>query len=162
MEPAEPSPEARSRGRRRIFWLAGLVAALVVLLGALENFFGALTETGKSVQRLTAWWEQITSCDRFKLAGEVYLLSCDSNDGHTLRAFTNDDGLLAEAFHQCNPEPYWHARFKHAGYAYEIELHSSGELANTITYKCSGDECVTDAWHKLAGLTYFPPSSPCE
>ncbi len=143
--------------------MAGIVVAVVVLLGALEKLFGALTDTGNAAQRFYAWVVEGTSCDRFKLAGETYLLSCVAGDGRTLRAFSKDESLLAEAFHSCNPEPHWRAQFKNGNYQYEIELRSTGELADIVLYKCKGGaECPTEDWHQLAGLIYFLPASPCE
>jgi len=164
MESQVPPPERSSKTRRWILWLAGIVTAVVLLLGALEGLFGALTETGKAAQKLYSWVVESTSCDRFGLAGAAYLLSCETEEGvHSLRAFSNDDVLLADAFHLCDPAPHWRAQFKDGGYQYEIELRSTGELANTIIYTCQGgDDCPTQDWHQIAGLSYFPPQSPCE
>ncbi len=148
--------------RKRILWVAGILTALVVLLGALQGLFGALTDLGKAGEKFFAYIFESTSCDRYRIAGEVYLLSCESTEGYTLQAVSKDNELLAAVSHQCNPTPHWRAQFKNGGYAYEVELHSTGVRAKAITYRCTGgSECPTDDWHRLVSLTDFPASSPC-
>ena len=158
MEAPVPPPETNSKTRRWILWVAGIVTAVVLLLGGLEALFGGLTDTGKAALKLYSWVLESTSCDRFLLAGEAYLLSCENGGMHTLRAFSKENLLLAKAVHHRDPQPHWRTEFKYGGYVYQIELRSTGELANIIRYSCTGGaDCPTQDWHEIDGLTYYPP-----